>query len=260
MLASYTETSFASEGFRKPVYTRGAGAPVIVMHELPGITPEVTRFADWVVDAGFRVYLPLLVGEAGRPLSFSYLLTSFATVCIRREFAMLAADRASPVTGWLRALARHALNETGGASVGAIGMCLSGNFVLSMMMEPAVVAPVLSHPCVPLALGKTRKAGLNIAPQDWQCVKERCAAGARLMGLRFKGDPMSPPERFERLKHELGDAFEAIEIEERYGNPASHAPKPHSVVTYDLIDEDGQPTKEAAKRVIAFFVERLKTA
>src|SRR3546814_12902925 len=65
MLSDYTQTEFSHEGKTKPVYVRGHGPAVIVIHEIPGITPNVTRFADWVVDAGFRVYMPLLVGEAG---------------------------------------------------------------------------------------------------------------------------------------------------------------------------------------------------
>jgi dienelactone hydrolase len=257
MLSDYTETSFTHEGETKPVYVRGNGPAVIVIHEIPGIAPNAVRFADWVVEAGFRVYMPSLIGTPGREVTMPYVLKSMATLCIRREFSVLAANKSSPVTTWLRALARHAHAEAGGKGVGAIGMCFSGNFAMSMMMEPAVMAPVLSQPSMPLPIGAARKAALHISPEELDNLKMRCAKGDKLLGLRFKGDATSPPERFETLRRELGDAFEGIEIDDKYRNPNSPTPSPHSVVSEDLIDEDGQPTKQAAKRVISFFVERL---
>lgn len=260
MLSDYTQTEFTHEGKTKPVYVRGHGPAVIVIHEIPGITPNVIRFANWVVDAGFRVYMPLLVGEAGRDVTIPYVLKSMATICIRHEFHVLASNRSSPVTTWLRALARHAHEEAGGKGVGAIGMCFSGNFAMSMMMEPAVMAPVLSQPSLPFPFGTARKAALHVSPEELANLKARCAKGDKVLGLRFKGDVTSPGARFETLRRELGDGFEGIEIDDKYANPKSPEPKPHSVVTEDLIDEDGQPTKEAAKRVIAFFVERLQGA
>jgi dienelactone hydrolase len=260
MLGEYTQTEFTHAGKTKPVYVRGHGPAVVVIHEIPGITPNVVRFADWVVEAGFRVYMPLLVGEAGRDVGIGYVLKSVATICIRREFHVLASHRSSPVTDWLRALARHAHEEAGGKGVGAIGMCFSGNFAMSMMMEPSVMAPVLSQPSLPFPIGAERKAALHISPEELDNLKTRCAKGDKLLGLRFKGDVTSPGARFETLRRELGDAFEGIEIDDKYANPKSPEPRPHSVLTEDLIDEDGQPTKEAAKRVIAFFVERLKAA
>ncbi len=260
MLSDYTQTEFTHEGATKPVYVRGHGPAVIVIHEIPGITPHVVRFADWVVDAGFRVYMPLLVGQAGPAPTVAYVLKSVAKICISREFHVLASHRSSPVTDWLRALARHAHDEAGGKGVGAVGMCFSGNFALSMMMDKVLMAPVLSQPSLPFPFGAARKAALHVSPEELTCLKERCSKGDKVLGLRFKGDITSPGERFETLRRELGDAFEGIELDDKYANPKSPEPKPHSVLTEDLIDEDGQPTKEAAKRVIAFFVERLKTA
>ena len=66
------------------------------------------------------------------------------------EFRALGANASSPVTQWLRALARLAHGECGGPGVGAIGMCFTGNFALSMMLEPAMLARVLAQPSLPL--------------------------------------------------------------------------------------------------------------
>jgi dienelactone hydrolase len=257
MLSQYDKTSFTYRRSRKTVYVRGSGPAVVVMHEIPGITPQVIRFADWVVEAGFRVYMPELVGTAGREVSWPYMLESTARVCISREFKVLAAHESSPVTDWLRALVRHAHREAGGKGVGAIGMCLTGNFALALMMEPALMAPVLSQPSLPGSVDASRRAALHISPQELQCVRERCARGDKVLGLRFTGDPMCPPERFATLRRELGDAFEGIEIADRHANPDAVLPTPHSVVTNHLIDRDGEPTRQAADRVIGFFRERL---
>lgn len=260
MLSNYTQTEFTHAGETKPVYVRGHGPAVIVMHEIPGITPKVTRFADWVVAAGFRVYMPLLVGEAGRDPSIPYVLSSMSKICISREFRVLSSHTSSPVTDWLRALARHAHEEAGSRGVGAIGMCFSGNFALSMMMDPILMAPVLAQPSLPFPIGAARKAALHVSPEELACVKTRCAKGDKVLGLRFKGDKMSPGDRFDTLRRELGDAFEGIELEDKDANPDSLAPNPHSVLTEDLIDREGEPTKNAANRVISFFQERLLTA
>lgn len=257
MLSDYRLTEFTHEGSTKPVYVRGDGPAVIVIHEIPGITPKVVRFADWVHDAGFRVFMPLLVGEAGREPGPLYVVSSIAKVCISREFTVLAAHRSSPVTDWLRALARHASKETAGGPVGAVGMCFSGNFALAMMMEPCLMAPVLSQPSMPWPIGEQRRAGLHVSPEELRCVKDRCAKGDKVLGLRFQGDPMSPGAKFDVLRRELGNGFEGIELPDACANPDAPMHVPHSVLTEHLIDRDGEPTKDAALRVIAFFRERL---
>src|SRR3569833_3559798 len=260
MLSQYTCSNFTYGGKTKPVYVRGKGPAVVVMHEIPGITPQVIRFADWVVDAGFRDYMPELAGTTGREVSWRYMAESLARVCISREFKLLAAHESSPVTDWLRALVRHAHAEAGGKGVGAIGMCLTGNFALALMLEPAMMAPVLSQPSLPGGVDAAHRAALHISPLELQCVRERCARGDKVLGLRFRGDPLCPPERFATLRQELGDAFEAVEIDDRHANSEAVLPSPHSVVTNHLIDRDGEPTRAAADRVIQFFRERLLPA
>lgn len=251
MLPDFEEASFSHEGRTLPVVRSGNGPGVIIIHEIPGITPEVARFAGWVVEAGFHVVLPSLFGVPGKPKSAGYIAGAFARACISREFHVLAAERSSPITNWLRALCRAVHEERGGRGVGAVGMCLTGNFALSLMMEPAMMAPVLSQPSLPLPLGGRRKAALHVSATELDLAKAR---EIPVLGLRFDSDPACPAERFDRLRLEFGDNFEAIEI------PARHAATKmrHSVLTNDLIDEAGQPTAAARDRVLAFLTEQLK--
>ena len=248
---------FTDEGVTRPVYRRGSGPGVVVMHEIPGITPQVAGFATRVADEGFTVFLPHMFGTPGRPFSLPYVAGQMARACISREFAVLARRESSPITSWLRALCRHAHAACGGPGVGAIGMCLTGNFALSLMVDDAVMAPVLSQPSLPFPVSKAHRAALHLSDADLETVKKRARQGCGVLGLRFTSDPMCPPERFETLRRELQDGFEAIEIDSSPGNPHGISRTAHSVLTMDLVDEDGHPTREALQRVLSVFRERL---
>ncbi|HWA61141.1 MAG TPA: dienelactone hydrolase family protein [Caulobacteraceae bacterium] len=245
----------------RPVWRRGTGPAVIVIHEMPGLHPLVLRFAGRVADAGMTVFCPSLFGEPGREVTAGYALgTMLKTICVRREFNVWATDRSSPIVDWLRALASHVHAECGGKGVGAVGMCFTGGFALAMMTEISVVAPVLSQPSLPLPAGpgaKRRAAAIDASPAEIACMKGRFAEeGLTVLGLRFHGDNFTPDARFEFLKKELGEAFEAIEIDAK---DARQDPRmaPHSVLTIHLNDDDPDgPTKKAEQRVIAFFKER----
>jgi dienelactone hydrolase len=257
MLKGFEQREFSHVGRTRTVYRRGGGPGVVIMHEIPGITPEVARFARWVADAGFSVALPNLFGTPGRPASTVYVAEQMLRACVSREFFVLASHASSPITDWLRALCRTLHAECGGPGVGALGMCLTGSFALALLVDDVLMAPVLSQPSLPFPFGKQRREALHVTPEALACVKRRVAGGLRVLGLRFHGDPLCPAERFETLRRELGPGFEGIEIEARFGNPAGNR-KPHSVVTTDLVDEAGHPTREAADRVIRFFGERLR--
>lgn len=261
LLREYESTTFEYEGVSRPLFIRGSGPGIVVMHEIPGIYPAVIEFADRLVSAGYKVYLPELFGETGREFSNGYMLKSMARACIAKEFHVLASRGSSPITKWLRALARKAYHECGGVGVGCIGMCLTGNFGLAMMVDEAIMAPILSQPSLPFPFGAERKRALHVSDEDLEVIRDRVKnRGCKVLGLRFTGDPLCPPERFERLRQELGEGFEGIEIDSSKGNSAGIPKLSHSVVTKDLVDEEGHPTREALDRVMSFFAERLKTA
>ena len=244
-------------GRSRLVYRVGSGPAVIVMSEIPGITPRVSAFARRVADCGLTAVMPHLFGVDGRESSNRAMTRSMLEVCISKEFRLLARGEPSPVTNWLRRLASVERERCGGRGVGAVGMCLTGGFALAMMIEEVVIAPVLSQPSLPLPLGRSRKRDLGIGERELARVKERARAGTCVMGLRFTGDKASPPERFERLREELGDKFLAIELDSSKGNPYGHRAKAHSVLTEDLDDRVGSPTHDAMRRVLEFFQERL---
>lgn len=241
-LTGWVEGSFTADGRTRPTWTKGTGPGVVVIHEIPGITPAVQRFAERVVDEGFTVTMPLLVGEAGREPSGGYIASSFAKVCVSREFTSMALGTTSPVISWLRSLAASLHASAGGPGVGAVGMCFSGGFALGMMVDDVVVAPVLSQPSLPFAVGRRRAADLNLGADDLAAVRRRAEAGCDVLGLRYTGDRLVGT-RFDALRSLLGDRFVAVEF-------PSATRADHSVLTE-------QPQEAGIEAVLAFLRVRL---
>ena len=240
MLSGWRRGSHSADGFEFPTYTEGEGPGVIVMHESPGLTPEVVRFGREVVDAGFTVVLPHFFGPAHRAPYALEAVHVIPRLCIGREFTTVATGRTTPVAAWLRSLARRVHGEAGGLGVGAVGMCFTGGFALAMMVDTSVVAPVVCQPSVPFAVSPGRSRDLNLSPADLKTVKERAAGGCAVLGLRYEGDA-AVGKRFDTLTKELGDAFIKVEFPGRK----------HSTVT-----EHRQ--QEGVDKVLAFFGERLR--
>ncbi len=257
----FRRTHFEAHGIALPVFRGGSGPPVLVMHEVPGITPECARFARRLVDEGFSVALPSLFGTPMAPMSAGSMGAAFARVCVSREIRLLAKHQASPVTEWLRALCRQLHEEHDGAPVGAIGMCLTGNFALALAVDPWLMAPVLSQPSLPVGVSEAHRAALHASPDGLATLRRRARdEGLRVLGMRFTHDPLCPPQRFESLRRELGEAFEGIEIDSSPGNPHGIRRLAHSVVTLDLVDEEGHPTRQALQRLLAFLRQHLLVA
>jgi len=262
-LEDFARRDIALNEATKRAYVTGKGPAVIVMTEMPGISPHVARFARWVRDAGFTVYMPSLFGRDGAVPDAEEGMATLQRACMSAEFRAMAANESSPVTQWLRALARLAHGECGGPGVGAIGMCFTGNFALTMMLEPSMLAPVLSQPSLPLR----EPAGLEIAPDELAAVRERLDRDdLTVLAYRFRGDKVCRAERFAAYAAALGDRFVGRELpDEAAGSEVSpffarHVPFPHSVVTQHLIDREGQPTTAARDEILAFFKARLAPA
>jgi dienelactone hydrolase len=242
VLAGWQKGSFTAAGFTRDTYRRGSGPGVLVVHEVPGITPKVTQFANEVVEAGFTVVMPSLVGTPGKDFSNGYAMSSLTKVCVSKEFSALAMNKTSPIIGFLRALGRNLHQEVGGKGIGALGMCFSGGFALGMMIDDHMVAPVLSQPSMPFPIGKKRSASLHLSPDDERAVQERATAGCEVLGLRYTGDKLVG-DRFATLRDLIGDKFVAIEL------PSSKK-SDHSVLTE-------QRDEASVQRVLQFFRDKL---
>ena len=143
------------------------------------------------------------------------------------------------------------------------GMCFTGNFALSMMLEKAVLAPVLSQPSLPL----DEPAGMHIAPEELARVRQRLEdEDLTVLAYRFKGDSFCRAERFAAYQRALGERFLARELPDSAAGPKAerpddfflrYVPTPHSVLTVHLVDEEREPTAAARDEILAFFRRRL---
>jgi dienelactone hydrolase len=263
-LDRFERSTFSHAGKERAIFRRGSGPAVIVMAEMPGITPKVLGFAERVADQGLTAVLPHLFGEPGadpmaagsRAKGMAGALKSMVPACVSKEFTVLATGKSSPVVDWLRALAKAEHERCGGPGVGAVGMCFTGGFALAMATDDRLLAPVLSQPSLPFGLTKKHKASIDISPDELAVVKRRCQDdGLQVLGLRFTTDKLVPAERFAWLREQLGDAFVGVELP---GEAAAPSPMPaHSVLTEHLVDEPGTPTRDALDQVLALFRDRL---
>jgi dienelactone hydrolase len=259
-LVDFDRRSITLQGETRVVHVAGAGPAVIVLAEMPGISPDVARFSRWVRDAGFTVHLPSLFGRDGAFPQADEGRAVLQRACVSAEFRAFAGGGSSPVTGWLRALARLAHAQCGGRGVGAIGMCFTGNFALSMMLEPAMLAPVLCQPSLPL----DDPAAIEIAPGELASVRERLEReDLTVLGYRFAGDRFCTAQRFAAYAAGLGGRFVARVLPDQAANPDPPpffrhiVGGPHSVVTAHLIDAAGEPTLAARDEILAFLAHRL---
>lgn len=252
------------DGLARTVHVAGRGPAVIVMPETPGISPHLARFARWVRDAGFTAWMPSLFGRDGALPDVEEAVATFRRTCVAAEFRALGAGRPSPVASWLRGLARIAHAECGGPGVGAIGMCFTGNFALSMMLEPAVLAPVLCQPSMPLE----DAAALESPPEELAAVRVRLEReDLSVRAWRFDGDRFCTAQRFAAYSAALGDRFEPRVLPDAAAATTDLPPffehvikGAHSVVTVHLVDAEGEPTRAARDEILAFFARRLAPA
>lgn len=140
-------------------------------------------------------------------------------------------------------------------------MCFTGNFALTMMLEPSMLAPVLSQPSLPMG----DPAGIEIAMDEIESIRQRLEReDLSVLAYRFEGDQFCTAQRFAAYSEALGERFVGRVLPDDAANSdvapffARYVACPHSVVTAHLIDEAGQPTIAARDEILAFFVRRLR--
>ena len=140
-------------------------------------------------------------------------------------------------------------------------MCFTGNFALTMMREPSMLAPVLSQPSSPMG----DPAGIEIARDEIESIRQRLEReDLSVLAYRFEGDQFCTAQRFAAYSEALGERFVGRVLPDDAANSdvapffARYVACPRSVVTAHLIDEAGQPTIAARDEILAFFVRRLR--
>lgn len=227
------------------IYTLGDGDKVVVIiQELPGIGQETLALSDRFVASGYRVIMPHLFGPIGKISIVGNLLRVF---CMRREFSVFRKGNSSPIVDWLAALCREVKEQYGVEGVAVIGMCLTGNFAISLMADESVLAAYASQPSLPI-----RSQGeLHLSPEDTTKVKTRLETLGPMHCARFEGDKTCTAAKFDMLDETFnGDGKQRMVFHTVPG-------KGHSVVTLDFVDEQDHPTLKVLDAVMHYFDERL---
>ena len=245
----YSKSSFAAQTLRghtitHDVYRRGSGAPVVLIQELPGIGVETLHLADQFVCNGFEVFMPHLFGPLGRTSMAGNLLR---VMCMRKEFSLFSSNKSSPIVDWLKALCKSVKEETKVNGVGVIGMCLTGNFAISLMGDDAVLAAVAAQPAMPFH----NPAALHMSESEIQSTRDRIDATAPMMAFRFERDKLSKESKFRCIQDTFNDDSERVRL-------CRLPDKGHSVFTLDFVNDDGHPTKKALQEVLGYFKQQLQ--
>ena len=265
----FEQFSFASGRCAHPVYYAGHfhAPPLLVLPEIAGFSPGLRMFAERLIEARFRVYVPWLFGPFGRRAP----LRNGARLCVSREFANLRAGVSSPITAWLRALTAHISEHTGDVQIGVIGMCLTGAFAIPLVIDPRVAAAVAAQPSVPLSPlfvafgigGERRLSQLNVSDGEIAEARARLNAGeAHLLAIRCRPDRICPRAKIDRLEREFPVGLTVREYAEadqrnRLGE------RPHATFTREYRIAQDAPADHHSRRafadMVAFFDRHLRT-
>ncbi len=249
-IAQFKKTSFTAptqtgKSITHDIYTIGKGAPIVIVQELPGIGKETLRLADKFVAQGFQVILPHLFGPLEQ---ISVAGNLFRVFCMRKEFHLFKSNKSSPIVDWLKALCRKVKQENGVKGVGVIGMCLTGNFAISLMGDDSVLAAVSSQPSMPILKHKS----LHMSAEEIAEIKVNIDKTAPMLAYRFEKDTMCTADKFQCIQHVFNVATkERVKMTTLPG-------KGHSVLTLDFVDKEGHPTHDALQEVIQYFSKQLK--
>ena len=225
------------------VYSKGSGPVVMILQELPGIGPETLRLADEFESEGFTVVLPHLFGPLGKTALFGNMVR---VMCMRREFRLFAQGQSSPVVEWLRALCQDLIVRHQVEGIAVIGMCLTVNFALSLMVDEAVLAAVASQPALPTG----GPGDLHMSEADIATLRQRLDTLEPMLAYRFEKDFQSPAQKFETIDCVFNQDKERIRLRTLPG-------RKHAVLTLHFVDEAGHPTRQALDEILSYFRHAL---
>lgn len=223
------------------VYSIGEGSKVVVIiQELPGIGQETLALADRFVGRGYRVVLPHLFGPIGKTATASNFLR---VVCMRREFKIFSKNMTSPIVDFLSKLCTSLKTKHQVKGVAVIGMCLTGNFAISLMANSDVLAGFASQPSLPIF----RQNSLHMSPEEMRKVKHNLDTVGAMHCGHFEKDRLCTKKKMNMLDENFNyDDKQRIIFHELPG-------KGHAILTMDFVDKKGHPTYDTLMEIFDYF-------
>lgn len=246
--SSFSATTRYGDTITHEVYQNGTSRKIILlMQELPGITEPTLKLADRLVNRGFRVVLPHLVGPIGKKRTIT---NTVRLMCMRKEFHLFANGRSSPIVDWLAALCQHLKIEHNVPGIAVIGMCLTGDFAISLMANEAVLAAYASQPSLPL-MGGTK---LPFSGEEVTAIKSRLSTQGPMLCARFVQDFVCGAKKMKGLNQAFNTAekelvkLDTINVKGR---------TKHSILTLHYEEKATHATHKKLEEVVDYFNEHL---
>src|SRR5579859_6988507 len=90
---------------------------ILILHELPGMTPQCLRFATNLSAQGYTVYLPLMFGLPNVPSSAFGNIRKIAWLTVSPQWHLYRKNSTSPIIRDLRKVTRDISKEHGGKPI-----------------------------------------------------------------------------------------------------------------------------------------------
>jgi dienelactone hydrolase len=197
--------------------------PVVLLHELPGLTPADLALGYCLAGRELHVYVPVLFGEPGQDNG----ILGYFQSCATREFECSKLSTSSSVLDRIEQVVEHA-HKVAGRGVGVIGMCLTGIFPLALLRNRHVRAAVVCQPTLPFSLLARGPAGAQI--DNLGLGQDDLVAALRsdvsFLAVRYAQDRLCPEGRMKKIETTFGDRVAVIRI-------PTDAPKRHSTLAAD---------------------------
>ena len=198
----FTRSRFPDDDSGREVVTVGdpkSSRPVILLHELGGLSQPTMDYAAMLAASGCVVHMPLVFGSVGQGST----LKGAVQLCWGRQLTLLLSDRRPKLAGWLAEFSRHIVERAGHAPV-VIGMCATGGVVFSVMMLDSVGGAVAAQPSLPFRPSWTTFSTSNLGSTS-EDVEASIASGKPFVGLRFQQDGMCPAGRLTKIAELFGE-------------------------------------------------------
>jgi len=240
------------------------GAAVLVLHEMPALTPDVLKMAIRLSNQGYSVHVPLLWGTSDEnAASRTLFLRRALELRASPRWRAAAAEVDRPIVDQLASLCEVILAGNAKKRMGVIGNCLTGILPFALAARvPEVVAPVASQPTLPLTFSQKANDKTGLSKAETQKLQGRIKDEPtfQLLAFRFEEDYASPAQRFITLGQEFGGRFRfldgTIPVELYHGR--DRLPKHvHSVLTNCFPKNEKFATFHAWEECLRFLETKL---
>jgi dienelactone hydrolase len=196
--------------------------PVLLLHELPGFTPQAWRLAESLAKEHFAVYVPLLFGSAGASVGKATMLR----VILSPSWRGFRTHQTAPIADMLTRLAQK-IHDGNRRPIGVVGMCLTGNLPAALRGRLTFAeAVVVAQPSLPYCNQKD----IALSQSDIDGANARTVP---FLFFRFAGDQVSEGKQngFVSSFHTL------VDVEELVPAPLANGHFRHATLTSELFDD-----------------------